>query len=151
MKKSVIFAIVVIYILAIVVVGFLGQKLTVYNPKIDVEKIECTSEGYVNYDPNNPKDIKWIEQHYVGKIELKYEQNMRILLKCRIYPANATEQNVEYICGNTQFGTITYNEDGTAYLDILKAGTFDVKIQSTDHKKVSIKIKIIITDTGSII
>lgn len=151
MKKSVIFTIVVIYLLAIVLVGFMGQKLTVYDAKIDVQSITCESEGYVNYDPNNPKDVQWINDGYVGKISLRYEEGMRVLLKCRIYPADATEQKVQYISGNKTYGVISYNEDGTAYLDILKAGTFDVTIQATDHKKVSIKIKIIITETGGII
>ena len=148
MKKSVIFAIVVIYILAIVVVGFLGRKLTVPNPPVDVVNIKCTSDDYVAYNPDIASDKEWIDRGYAGKIELNYEQNMRILLKCRIDPANATQQDVDYISGNTQNGVVVKNEDGTAYLDILQKGTFDVTIRATDNKKTSIKIKIIITDEG---
>ena len=46
MKKSVIITIIVIYVLAIVVVGFIGLKMKVYDEQKYVEKIECISDGY---------------------------------------------------------------------------------------------------------
>lgn len=52
MKKSVIITIIVIYVLAIVVVGFIGLKMKVYDEQKYVEKIECISDGYKDYDPN---------------------------------------------------------------------------------------------------
>lgn len=120
------------------------ETLTIYPPHIDVDRIECTSDDYVVYNPDIASDKEWIDQGYAGNIQIKYTENMRILLKCKIYPANATEQNVQYICDNTNYGTITYNEDGTAYLDILRQGIFDVIIRATDNKGTSIKIKIIV-------
>lgn len=44
MKKSVIITIIVIYVLAIVVVGFIGLKMKVYDEQKYVEKIECISD-----------------------------------------------------------------------------------------------------------
>lgn len=152
MKKSVIFTIAVIYIIGIVIVGFLGQKLTVYDPKIDVENITCISDDYKAYNPKISKDKAWIDKGYVGYIEhTEYEEGMKILLKCRITPANATEQRLEYISNDTQCGTITYQEDGTAILNILKSGIFSVTIRSTDNKGTSIKIRIIVTNISDII
>ena len=46
MKKSVIITIIVIYVLAIVVVGFIGLKMKVYDEQKYVEKIECISDGF---------------------------------------------------------------------------------------------------------
>ena len=45
MKKSVIITIIVIYVLAIVVVGFIGLKMKVYDEQKYVEKIECISDA----------------------------------------------------------------------------------------------------------
>ena len=53
MKKSVVFAIAIIYLIAIIVVGFMGQALKVYNENIYVENIECISEDYKAYKSNS--------------------------------------------------------------------------------------------------
>ena len=57
MKKSVIITIIVIYVLAIVVVGFIGLKMKVYDEQKYVEKIECISDGYKDYDQIQKQDL----------------------------------------------------------------------------------------------
>ena len=64
MKKSVVFAIAVIYLIAIIVVGFLGQALKVYNENIYVERITCISDDYKPYKENSNE----YKDGYIGYI-----------------------------------------------------------------------------------
>ena len=97
MKKSVIITIIVIYVLAIVVVGFIGLKMKVYDEQKYVEKIECISDGYKDYDPNTETGLAKIHAGYIGYIKKDYKSGLKVEIKCRITPDNATHKNLEYI------------------------------------------------------
>ncbi len=148
MKKSVILTIGVVYIISIIVVGFLGQAMRSYNENISVESIQCVSENYTDYDPSS----KQYKEGYVGYIKPgKYEEGLKVLLKCQITPANATQKKLEYISGDPSICTITPQEDGTAIATFHKGKTVTVTIKSTDNKGYSIKIKIVVTDISDIV
>ena len=76
MKKSVIITIIVIYVLAIVVVGFIGLKMKVYDEQKYVEKIECISDGYKDYDPNTETGLAKIHAGYIGYIKKDYKSGL---------------------------------------------------------------------------
>lgn len=78
MKKSVIITIIVIYVLAIVVVGFIGLKMKVYDEQKYVEKIECISDGYKDYDPNTETGLAKIHAGYIGYIKKDYKSGLKV-------------------------------------------------------------------------
>ncbi len=143
MKKSVIITIMVIYILAIVVVGFIGIRLKVYNEQKYVEKIECISDGYKNYDSTTTTGASKIEAGYVGYIRADYQTGLKVEIKCRITPDNATNKKLEYIVDDKpSIYQLTTNSDGTATIEFFKGGVATVIIRATDSKQTQIKIEI---------
>lgn len=144
MKKSVILAISVIYILAIVVVGFIGMKMKAYNPTIYVESITCISDGYKEYpDDQNNAD---------GYIATVYSEGLKVLLKCKISPDNATSKKLEYNYDKTsQTFKLVVNEDGTATIEFLKGGTATITIKATDNTGKKLVVNIIATDLSGIL
>lgn len=148
MKKSVVFAIAIIYLIAIIVVGFMGQALKVYNENIYVESIECISEDYKAYKSNSNE----FKEGYIGYIQPdKYEEGLQVLIKCRVEPANATYKDLQYISTDTSICTIEKQADGTAIATFLKAGTVTIIIKATDNGNEQIKIKIITYDVSGIL
>mgnify|MGYP003299401839 CR=1 FL=1 len=145
MKKSVVFAIAIIYLMAIIVVGFLGQALKVYNENIYVEQIECISEDYKPYK----KTSKEFKEGYSGFILVdEYEEGLKVLIKCRVLPANATYKELDYFSTDTSICTIEKQTDGTAIAHFKKAGAATVVIKATDNGAVSIKINILAYDNS---
>lgn len=137
MKKSVILMIAIIYIIAIVLVGFLGLKMKVYNEKKYVESIECISEDYVvNENKINPDDFD-------GSIKKTYRKGLKIELVCRVLPENADNKKLKYIYDeeNAPF-IITENEDGTAVVEFIRGGSGKVIVKATDNKGVQLIIQI---------
>lgn len=148
MKKSVVFSIAVIYLIAIIVVGFLGQALKVYNENIYVESISCISEDYKPYKEKDPE----YKEGYSGYIQPdQYTDGLQVLIKCRVEPANATHKDLQYISADTSICTIQKQEDGTAIATFLRAGTVTIIIKSTDNGNEQIKIKIITHDVSGIL
>ena len=148
MKKSVILAIAIIYLIAIIVVGFMGQALKVYNENIYVDSIECISEDYKPYKTNSDE----YKEGYIGYIQPeKYEEGLQVLIKCRVEPANATHKDLQYISADTSICTIEKQADGTAIAKFLKAGTVTIIIQATDNGNEQVKIKIITHDVSGIL
>lgn len=148
MKKSVILTISVIYIIAIVVVGFIGIRMKIYNANIYVDSITCISDNYHKYEEGSDG----AEAGYDGYIHTNYVDGLKVLIKFKINPDNATEKKLEYIYDtNSTIFTIIDNGDGTAYINFLKAGSATIIIKSTDNKGVKIKIKINAVDIGDIV
>jgi len=142
MKKSVIFTILIIYVFAIFIVGLIGQKLKVYEPTIFVEKIECISEDFKYYDENHMQAKKG----YLGYItKNSFVVGMKVQIKCRVVPANATYKELNYIC-ESKICTKEVDSDGYLVLTFENSGSVDVIVQTTDGKPTSIKIKINIID-----
>ena len=83
MKKSVILLIAVIYILAIVIVGFLGLRMKVYNPIVYVEKITCISKDFKEYTDEQKENNESLKEYY-GYIEKDYVDGLVIEIRCVI-------------------------------------------------------------------
>lgn len=148
MKKSVVLVIAVIYVLAIVVVGFIGIRMKIYNAIVYVDKIECVSDNYCKFKEDN----EFYEKGYDGYISVLYEENLKVLIKCNIHPENASEKKIEYIYDKSSTTyTVTYNEDGTANVEFLKGGSATIIIKSTDNVGVYIKILINAVDLSDIV
>lgn len=146
MKKSVILIICVIYVLAIVIVGFLGLALKVGNEKIPVEEIICINEEYI---PNNDKVD---DNDYDGTIVVNYKVGLIINLNCEVRPDNADMKRLEYIGDeDSSIYTIEMQNDGSANIIFHKGGIAFIIVQATDNEKKTLKIKINAFDINSII
>lgn len=135
MKKSVILTISIIYILAIVVVGFLGIALKVYNEKVYIEKIVCITEGYQS-----------IENDEYCDGEIKVEKNQEIVIKCQVEPDNADSKKLRFDYDHDEVGKlfeIVENGDGTCTIKMLDAGAAYITIVPTDrNSNISLTIKV---------
>ena len=147
MKKSVILMICVIYILAIVIVGFLGLAMKVYNQKVYVDEIQCLNK---EYKPNPEK--KDNDGSVDGSINIKYVEGLVFNLTCIVKPDNATEKKLEYIGeDDSDIYKIEIQSDGTANIIFKQDGVATIIVKATDTEGKKIKIKITATDLGSII
>lgn len=133
MKKSVIITIIVIYVIAIFVVGFIGMEMEVANELVPVEKIVCVTDGAEKKE----------DEEYDYLIKSSFEEGLKIELKCQVIPDNATQKKLQYI-GEGQSFKLTPNSDGTATVEFLKKGSATITVKSTDNNGVSIKIKILV-------
>lgn len=134
MKKSVILTIAVIYILAIVIVGFLGIKMKVYNEKVYVKDIIVLTDGYQEYtdDTNVGKDK--IEKGINGYIKNTFKEGLKVEIKCQVIPDNATEKKLDYTyLKKDESYIITIQDDGTAVIEFKKPGVLLLTVNSTDN------------------
>lgn len=135
MKKSVVLTISIIYILAIVVVGFLGIALKVYNEKVYVESIVCITEGY--------EEI--VNDEYCDG-EIKAKKNQEIVIKCQVKPDNATNATLRFDYDHDEVGKlfeIFENSDGTCTIKMLDTGSAYITIVPTDrNSNISLTIKV---------
>ena len=133
MKKSVIIALFIIYVIAIVTVGFIGIAAKFYDETIAVESIVCLNEEYVAIENN---------QKYDGEIKLK-EGEKSLILKCEVRPANATVTLLDY-SANKEGVTLTSNQDGTCTVTFDKdMASVIITVQATDKPNgVTLKIRI---------
>ena len=143
MKKSVIITIGIIYIFAIVVVGFLGIKMRVYHEEIYVEEIKCISSGYKYYDPSTEIGAAAIKEGFEGYITVNYQEGLKVELKCQVLPDNASNRELVYVGEkNATNYKVVPNDDGTATVEFLKSGVAVIIVRSADSMQKQIKIKI---------
>lgn len=135
MKKSVVLAIVVVYVFAIVIVGFIGIRMKIYNPDVNIETIICETEGYSEIDEHN------------GIIKRNYEKNLAIIIKCKYLPLDANQfpkgYPFEYICYEKPSDyKLTVLGDGTCKIEFYRNCTCDVTVKAQDSHQVQLKISI---------
>ena len=123
MRKSVILVILIIYILSIVIVGFLGIKLKVYDENFYVEKITCTNTEA------RPVSGKTDE----SRIILTYTENLQYQLQFDVQPVNATNKNLSYTSLNTNIATV--NELGV--VTFLTYGSVRIMVSTTDGSRLN--------------
>lgn len=144
MKKSVIIAILIVYIASILAVGFFGIKMKVYDENVYVSSIECLSDNYKAYD-----EIK--KDGICGEIKVEFkEKGMRIDLVCRCNPSNATNQDLEYRFDESNPVEFYKNSDYTGYFIINSGCDFVVTIVAQDGHNASMKIRINVYDYSDI-
>ena len=143
MKKSTIITILIVYLAAILAVGFFGVKMKVYDEKVYATDIECLSENYKPYEES--------KDGVNGEIKIdKYVHGMRIDLLCRCVPSNVTNSDLEYRYDVTLPVEFTENPDHTGYFIINGSCNFVVTIVAEDGKNASMKIRIIVIDPNDI-
>ena len=148
MKKSVILTIAVIYIFAIVIVGFIGIRQGAYNENKYVDDIEILSDGYVKYPTDSEEyTVNGIE----GYIETTFTKGLKIEIKCQVKPDNATNKNLIYICEESQDYKLIRNSDGTATIEFYHGAEFVLQIKSQDTIGFTKKIKIFVEDLSDIL
>ncbi|MDY5853881.1 MAG: hypothetical protein SPK28_06650, partial [Bacilli bacterium] len=137
MKKSVILIISVIYILALVLVGT-SLKLAVYNPVVYVTDIEVLNEDYIEYTEENQ-----IED-YKGYIKQKWTDGLKIELKCRAKPYDATNVALNYAYDPTvTFATFENTSDNSLIISFTKGGEVPVTVRAADGSGIEITVNVI--------
>ena len=126
MKKSVLFSILLIYILSIVIVGIFGVKYTSYNPTIYVNKIEINGE--------NIKNMGYAKYQTSFKFNEKDKNNNFVIFSWQVLPKNSTNKKVifEYDRSST---IAEFINDGIRppMVKFKKFGTFTIKINPADR------------------
>lgn len=144
MKKSVILSIVVIYVLAIVIVGFLGMKMRVYDEEKYIAQIICVSDGYTDYD-----ETEELSKDYKGYIIKPFVEGLKVEIRCEVILEKsderiaATYENIDYIYDTSVTDyQIIKNSDGTATIEFFGTGCASITIRSKDNKHTAIKIQV---------
>ena len=144
MKKSVILSIVVIYVLAIVIVGFLGMKMRVYDEEKYIAQIICVSDGYADYD-----ETEELSKDYKGYIIKPFVEGLKVEIRCEVILEKsderiaATYENIDYIYDTSVTDyKIIKNSDGTATIEFFATGCASITIRSKDNKHTAIKIQV---------
>lgn len=146
MKKSVILTIVVIYIFAIVIVGFIGIRQGAYNENKYVNDIVIISNNYVKYDVESDEAKSGIEGH----ISTSFVEGLKIEIKCQVKPDNATNKKLIYACDESQDYKLIDNADGTATIEFYHGAQFILIVKSQDTVGFSKKIFIDVEDLSDI-
>ena len=125
MKKSVIILIGIIYLASIALVSFFGLKFKVFEEIIPVERVEILDDtlkpGNENFD-------------FYKVIELDSDGKGRYQIKYRVYPDNATNQEVDFILTPMNSGDdsvpATIDENGVVIFE--KQGAVIVSVVARD-------------------
>lgn len=149
MKKSSIIAVAIIYLVSIILVGFLGVRMKIYDEILYVENIVWdyseyeSKSGYKVIIPTEEEKQQGID--YDAK--LKYAvigdiQNLVIHIKCHVEPLNATTPKLAYYLDVTETTDVHLNvlDDNTANVTFNEGTTCYLTIKSTDGKDVEYRI-----------
>lgn len=141
MKKSVILAILVIYIFAIVVVGLWGIKTYFFDPTVYVSEIRLADSedgAYIVETTSDQPDVDFIRVTYV--------QDLKFKIYYTVLPENATSKEVEFDFDTSKYeGKIEVTVDGEVIVNANERMTIDGYIRSRDGVKAkSRKIRIMI-------
>ena len=137
MKKSVIILIAIIYVASIALVSFFGLKFKVFEEVVPVESVKILDE---NLKPGNENF------DYYTVIELDENGKGRYQIRYRVYPDNATNQEVDFILTPMNSGDssvpATIDENGVVQFD--RQGAVIVSVIARDatgeNSEVSIAI-----------
>lgn len=137
MRKSVVLALIAVYVVSVCVVGYFGLNVRILNPTVYTEKIVISGVLV------NDTFIKADEDADGKYIYLTYAEKMSVKLRYIVYPDNATNKEIIYSYEKSPYwmvstdGIIVFNENsqGTA---------LTLKIMPKDGSNVSDKITIYI-------
>lgn len=113
MKKSVVILIAIIYVGSIFIINLFGLKMSIYNERFPVERIECINKEETGVKisstlfPVNGAHTPVSEWEKIPTIKIKFEgagyvdengipQGTSFYLQIRVYPNNATEKTLDY-------------------------------------------------------
>lgn len=140
MKKSVILIITMIYIVSVVIVGFIGLKMRVYDEIIYVTDIVCTVTGFepTNISEDLMKEYGCNLYYYIPVTE----NDITIEVRSRVVPDNATSSSVRYSIDNNDkdYVSLTYSDNIASITfkdEDFIGGAYNIKVRSTDGKNVA--------------
>lgn len=148
MKKTVLIFIGIIYVVSIVIINFFGMRVSVYNQKIDVDRIVCLNTTDVNKNiivSQNNRGQTVITIVYDKPANKDTLQGTMLQLDVRAYPDNATNKKLAYSVSNSKNIEFFTDENGDQTGLILFYGPtlfVDVQIRATDNSNVSLMLKI---------
>ena len=164
MKKSVILTILVIYIAAIVTVGFIGIALKIRSGDVKyVEQIKVSDSFKDTYNYSSEPVVVNGEVIADGSIEWKYDKEKEnvIIIKCQAVPSDAANTTLKYVLDLDQgfdeanppeditgkTFSFLVQKDGTLRITLLKDKDVTVTVKSSDRNpgaslRIRIKIKI---------
>lgn len=143
MKKSVILTILVMYLFAIIIVGFVGVKLKIYDETRYVEKIICTNSKYVELSESEKDKLESTgEEIYDGYIFVLYTEGLKVDLKFDVLPENANNKKLNFVYPQSDGFTLENTSDTSAILSFSKPDSVTIRVTSNDNSGVSIVIKV---------
>lgn len=147
MKKSVILSILVIYILAIVVVGLWGMKTYFFNPTVYVSEIvlKDSYDGVYKVETNE-------KEPDVDFIRLDYQKDLKFQLYYEVLPENATDKSVEFDFDTSKYeGKIEVTANGEVIVNANELMIISGYMRAKDGVKAkSRKIRIMILKNNDI-
>ncbi|MBO5879977.1 MAG: hypothetical protein J6Q68_05440 [Clostridia bacterium] len=130
MKKSVVILIGVIYIASVVLVSFFGLEFKIFEPVIDVERIEITNPGQKYSDLWGEYIVIYPDENGEWICKIDYQ----------VYPANATTPKVEFGYDKQTSG-VYVSEDGVVQFS--KPAMIKIQVLATDGSGASDTITIV--------
>lgn len=149
MKKSVIIAILLIYIGSIFAVNFFGLKMKIFEGTEYVTQIECTGVE-LERETNNKVTLKesdGLKKYYFRQIGGVFEEtdtsNTNVLkINYRVYPDNATNGKIELVYDEEAVsGKVIVKED-TLEVIFLRRGGITLTLKAIDGSNVQTSIYI---------
>ena len=157
MKKSMIIAIIVVYIISIVAVNFFGLQIKQFEGLIKVNKIECSVEVMRDTDTtvkkienisNSGKDLytfNFIQGDYTTEDESVNTNPNVVLIDVRYFPSDADKQSVKFSYDKPNADRICIFDETKHTLIFLKKGALTITVTTTDGSNKSQIIQIAAT------
>lgn len=154
MRKSVILTIFVVYIVAIVTVGFYGAKMRVYDEIKHVESIVCTlvADDVNNVSTKDSKDADYKKLyeatgsgHCDYVINRVFKEGLRVPVTFEVRPGDATDKTLEYIYDeNPTYYEFTDNEDGSVQFVFHAPVTVRLRVKPTDKAASNVEFVVLL-------
>jgi len=146
MKKSVILIISVIYIVAIIIVGLLGQQIAGVDEKVFVDHIIVrdpdNGELLKSYDP---KEKGVTEDYYFVARAIFDEDPITVRIQAEVYPENSSWKDVEFKYDTNQEDYVVVKEEGNiAVVTFYSNATALIFPTSTDGQRKETSVRILV-------
>ena len=142
MKKSTIFALVLVYIISFLAVGLFGIATKGYHEVIYVDsiKIDCPDLGDKIKDKTDYRD-----ENPTYKYVAQYEEGLIVRLKAEVYPVETSFPKIAVVYdteASVGFYTITVVDDYYIHIEFEQIGRALFSVQSTDGKKLQVPVQV---------
>lgn len=137
MKKSVIIALVGVYVFAIVLVGYMGGKMKTHNELIYVDEIKCVSHEEL---PEEYKEDYGVDVY----IAQQFSEGNEVEIQVKVYPADATDKTFDLIYEEKPNDyEVTYDsETNVITVKFLNTSAIYLTVVANDNAKAEIKFRI---------
>ena len=135
MKKSVILIIGIIYIVSVVIVGFIGLQMRVYNPTVYVTDITCAVKNFTPAEMDQSLMDKYGWDYYY--LLPMTSETITIEIRCRVIPEDATNSLVDFFIDTADSEYITLSYDNSiAQVTFRDEGVYKITAKSSDGTNV---------------